>query len=47
MHVNRRGGGCSGLQVTGMTEKLFLGVKISILGLVWVEKFGKYFFGVA
>ena len=40
-----RGGGDSGFQVTGMVEGFLGGLKFSIPGSFWVQKFGKYFFG--
>lgn len=39
------GGGYSEFQMTGLIEGF--GLEFSIPGLLGVEKFGKYFFGVA
>ena len=36
--------GYSRFQMTEMIEGFFLGLKFSILGFLWVEKFDKYFF---
>ena len=35
----------SGVQVTGMIEGFFWGLKLSSPGFFWVSKFGKHFFG--
>ena len=42
----QRGGGYSGIQVSGMIEGLFrFNLKVLIPGFVWVGKFRKHFFG--
>ena len=41
----RGGGGYSGFQKTGMIEGGFF-FKFPFPGLFWVERFGKYFFGM-
>ena len=50
IYLNPQGGvgvgGTPGFQVTGMDDqRIFWGLKFSIPGFFWVEKFGKYFFG--
>ena len=37
--------GVLGISSDGDDERIFLGLKFSILGFFWVRKFGKYFFG--
>ena len=38
-------GGVLGISSDGDDQRIFLGLKFSILGSFWVRKFGKYFFG--
>ena len=38
-------GGVLGISSDGDNRRIFLGLKFSILGFFWVQKFGKYFFG--
>ena len=38
-------GGELGISSDGNDRRIFLGLKFSFLGFLWVRKFGKYFFG--
>ena len=38
-------GGVLGISSDGDDGRIFLGLKFSIPGFFWVQKFGKYFFG--
>ena len=37
--------GVLGISSDGDDRRIFLGLKFSIQGFFWVQKFGKYFFG--
>ena len=39
------GGGVLGISSDGDDRMIFLGLKFSTPGLLWVRKFGKYFLG--
>ena len=39
------GGGVLGISSDGDDQRIFLGLKFSILGFFWVRKFGKFFLG--